>query len=93
MRKFYLISFDISDDKNRRKVVKLLEDNAIRVQKSVFEAWLSDKQYIGLKSKCDQIINHLTDSIRYYNLCQNCVNSIKISGKGIYTDSEELIVI
>jgi CRISPR-associated protein Cas2 len=93
MRKFYLIAFDISGDKSRRKVVKLLENSAVRVQKSVFEAWLTDKQYIELKSKIDKNIDFATDSVRYYNLCQNCISNIKVSGFGIYTEKEELIVL
>jgi len=91
-KKFYLISFDISSDKRRRKVVKLLENNGFRVQKSVFECLLSDKIFLELKSKLDTEIDHNTDSIRYYNLCKMCKEEIQITGKGIYHDVEDIIV-
>ncbi|MCB5251128.1 MAG: CRISPR-associated endonuclease Cas2 [Candidatus Cloacimonadales bacterium] len=93
MRKFYLIAFDISNDKIRRRVVKLLESNTTRVQKSVFESWLTDKQYIELKHQIDNLIDYSTDSVRYYNLCQNCIPNIRVSGFGIYTEKDELIVL
>jgi CRISPR-associated protein Cas2 len=93
VRKFYLIAFDISNDKIRRRVVKLLESNTTRVQKSVFESWLTDKQYIELKHQIDNLIDYSTDSVRYYNLCQNCIPNIRVSGFGIYTEKDELIVL
>jgi CRISPR-associated protein Cas2 len=92
MRKLYLICFDISSDKIRRKVVKQLENKGIRVQKSVFEAWLTDKQLVELRAACDRIIDQNSDSIRYYFLCKDCRSMIKISGYGVYTEADELIV-
>jgi len=71
----------------------MLENCAVRVQKSVFEGWLTDKQYIELKSKTDNLIDFETDSVRYYQLCQNCANNVRISGFGLYTEKEELIVL
>lgn len=35
-----VFSYDISDDRRRRKVAKMLEESMIRVQKSVFESRL-----------------------------------------------------
>jgi len=72
MLRFYLICFDIVIDKTRRRVVKILLANGIRVQKSVFEALMTDKQYIKLKNKIDALIDYDKDSVRYYELCKNC---------------------
>lgn len=91
--KFYLISFDITDDKVRRKVVKILESNATRVQKSVFEAWLNEKEYVRLKFDIDSLIDPLSDSVRYYLMCKNCVDNIQVSGLGKYISHEDLIII
>ncbi|MCK9331088.1 MAG: CRISPR-associated endonuclease Cas2 [Candidatus Cloacimonetes bacterium] len=93
MYKFYLISFDISDDKIRRKVVKILEANATRVQKSVFEAWLNEKEYVKVKSTIDSLIDPLCDSVRYYLFCKNCIDNIQVSGIGQYINYEDLIIV
>ena len=93
MYKFYLISFDICDDKTRRRVVKILEANATRVQKSVFEAWLNEKEFVNVKSKIDTLIDPLCDSVRYYLFCKNCVDNIQVSGIGHYINHDELIII
>jgi len=41
---FYVISYDVSDDKKRRKLAKYLESYGVRVQYSVFETELNDTQ-------------------------------------------------
>lgn len=43
-----LVIYDITDNKRRSKLVKILESYGFRVQKSAFEARLSDKQYRNL---------------------------------------------
>jgi CRISPR-associated protein Cas2 len=36
-RRLYVFTYDISDDRRRRGVARLLEDRGVRVQESVFE--------------------------------------------------------
>ena len=36
-----VFSYDVSDDRRRRRVAAILEDEMVRVQKSVFEARLN----------------------------------------------------
>lgn len=88
-----MISFDISKDKIRRRVVKQLKANGDRVQKSVFECLVNDKQYIKMKNEIDKVIDKETDSVRYYQLCKLCRESVIISGLGQYTNDEDLIVV
>jgi CRISPR-associated protein Cas2 len=38
-----LVTYDISDNKRRTKLATFLEGYGRRVQKSVFECWLTDK--------------------------------------------------
>lgn len=42
---FYVICYDIPDDKRRKKISDLLEVYGSRVQYSVFECVLNSKQY------------------------------------------------
>ena len=72
-RQFILIIYDIVDNKRRTKFAKLLEGYGKRVQKSAFEAMLTDKNYYKL---IDQIPAYIDrngeDSVRVY----------RITGKG-----------
>ena len=49
---FYVVTYDISDDKRRSQVVKLLEGNGTRMNYSVFECMLTDIQY---RNMCNQL--------------------------------------
>ena len=63
MRKRYLISYDISDDKRRNAVFKLLSDNGDHVQFSVFFADLNAVELIRLKAGLEEPLNQRQDQI------------------------------
>ena len=46
-----VVSYDISDDKRRREVAKIMEGHGYRVQYSVFECELDLKQIAKLQKK------------------------------------------
>lgn len=80
---FYLVCFDIVDDKMRRRAVKILLEYGVRVQKSVFEcAHLTDKRFAKMKTRLDAEIDHGLDSFRFYPLCGACVQKVEFSGIG-----------
>lgn len=68
----YVVCFDISDDRVRRRVVKQLLKYGDRVQYSVFE--LAFKQTRQLNNLQQQMRNVLEpgDEIRFYRLCGRC---------------------
>lgn len=92
-KSLYLVCFDIVEDKCRYRVVKILLKYGARVQKSVFECTLNDKQYLDMKSEIESHINFSQDSVRYYQICKKCSTLIQISGLGIFSLDEELIIV
>lgn len=50
-----IVFYDISNDKIRYKIVKILESYGIRMQKSVFQCEVSLRQFIELKIKLESI--------------------------------------
>lgn len=64
---YYLIIYDISDDKRRRKISKILEGFGARVQYSAFEMWLTPSKYNELVSKLEYCTKSM-DNIRIYPL-------------------------
>lgn len=93
MKKFFVISYDISDDRKRYLIDKELKNNGVRVQKSVFECIITDAQFVKLREKLEKFIDHETDSIRYYYLCKGCIYSIQSVGNtsGIKNDDFQII--
>ncbi len=91
---FYLVCFDISDDKIRYRVVKALKGYGVRVQKSVFEcSSLTEKGFLRLKNHLEGLIDETTDSVRYYRLCSKCVKEVEYSGIGTVPESEDFKVV
>ena len=76
-----MISYDIEDDKVRRRVHGILKDHGDRVQFSVFECWLNRPELITLRSRLQQEIQD-GDSLRWYPLCRWCSQSIDWQGQG-----------
>ncbi len=91
---FYLICFDITENRIRSKVVKLLKGHGRRVQKSVFECPnMSEQSFVTMSVTLDEIIDHTTDTIRFYPLCKKCVDGIEFVGVGGEPDLEKFVVV
>lgn len=91
---FCMICFDIADNKDRYRVVKELKNNGKRVQKSVFECSdLSEEQFLKLKGRLEDHIDHEVDSIRYYFLCRACVDKFEFSGIGCLPETRKFQVV
>jgi CRISPR-associated protein Cas2 len=76
----YLICYDIVNNHRRNKVAKLLETYGLRVQKSVFECVLDDKQYEYLSKCLFRLLNKREDQIRFYPLSAHVRNKVVVLG-------------
>ena len=90
---FYVISYDIPDDRRRGQLAKVLKGFGTRVQYSVFEAHLTRSQFKQMKQAVNGIINTNEDSVRYYALCRACTGQIEVPAVGDVTTTPETIVV
>jgi len=91
---FFLVCFDISDDRVRYRVVKVLKGFGLRVQKSVFECGdLTEERFLKMKNRIEDLIDQGNDSVRYYRLCRGCLRRIEYSGVGELPDGEAFRVV
>lgn len=74
MKAFVIFAYDISSNRRRNKVAKLLETYGERVNYSVFELFISEKRIQELMRKLSNMIQHTTDRVLVYKLCRNCVD-------------------
>ena len=63
MRRVYIVSYDISDQKRWRKVYKVVCGYGRRLQYSVFRCELLAEDKVRLVSKVDKLIHHEHDQI------------------------------
>jgi CRISPR-associated protein Cas2 len=67
--KHYLIAYDITDDRRRRLIVKLLMNYAYRIQFSIFEFTATESIAQKIYEKVKRIIEENEDSVSIYELC------------------------
>ena len=82
---YYLLVYDIKEDlmhkQKLRKVAKVCEDYGVRIQDSVFELNIQQKDFLALKNKLEQIIDPSIDSIRIYQLGKTYCDKTTVLGK------------
>src|SRR5256712_1626904 len=76
----YVIAYDIPDDRRRTKVHKILLGFGKWTQYSLFECFLTKKQLVLLRSKLAEHLVKQQDSVRFYQLCANCVERVETVG-------------
>lgn len=68
MRRRYLVTYDISDDKRRERVFKTLRDRGDHVQFSVFLCELNPREYALLKGQLQESVHQREDQVLILDL-------------------------
>ena len=91
---FYVISYDIRDDRRRARLARaLLDFGGVRVQYSVFECWLKPRLLGELRVRVAGLVDEEEDSVRFYRLCQSCVDEVEIVGAGYVLEDVDLYIV
>lgn len=77
---FYVIAYDIPNDRRRTKVHKALCGFGEWTQYSLFECFLSPKELVQLRAKLDDLLDPDEDSVRLYPLCEACRERVETIG-------------
>lgn len=76
-----VVSYDISNDKRRRKMAKILEGYGDRVQYSVFECELDAPQLTSLKRRLRPLVSkEAGESVRIYPLHADSAAQVQVLG-------------
>ena len=90
-KKLILIIYDISSTKKRNRLIKILEEYGVRVQKSAFEAQINDIKLAKLVQKIERRIKiEENDNIRIYKI--NKINEVVAFGNSSSV-TEDLIIV
>lgn len=82
-----VFSYDVSQDKRRRKIAKLLEDAATRVQYSVFETRMSEARAAALSQRLASLLGD-GDSLRVYVIGHDGERRSHVYGDGAPFESD-----
>ena len=76
----HLIAYDIADPSRLRKIAKVCELYGVRIEKSVFEADLSEDNYQAFWLELMELIDEDEDAVIDYRICKNCIKQAEVMG-------------
>lgn len=89
---FLVVSYDITSNRRRTKVMKTLEGYGTRVQYSVFECRLKPREIDEMRRKLKKLISNQEDSIRLYFISADDVRRIERLGDARTVDERIFIL-
>jgi len=89
----YVVTYDIPNDKRRKKVSDLLEGYGRRVQYSVFECLLTSAKYAELKHRLRPRLKLEEDSVRFYPISAHTLGQVDLWGGVPLTEVPGSIII
>jgi CRISPR-associated protein Cas2 len=78
-RSWYLITYDVSEDRRRVRVARCLEGHGERVQYSVFRVHLSRRALAALRVELERHLGE-TDGLLIVPLCATCAGRVLVRG-------------
>lgn len=95
---FVLVTYDVATAerpglRRLRRVARACQDYGTRVQKSVFECQLGQKEWVQLRGRLLKEIKTDEDSLRFYFLDEQSVMKIEHHGAGKPIDLTEPLVL
>ncbi|MEW6160431.1 MAG: CRISPR-associated endonuclease Cas2 [Verrucomicrobiota bacterium] len=93
-----LITYDVSTvlkqgQRRLRRVAQACEDYGVRVQKSVFECQVGEKEWVLLRDRLLREIKADEDSLRFYFLDEKAVQKIEHHGIDEPLDLSEPLIL
>ena len=76
----HLIAYDIAHPSRLRKIAKVCELYGVRIEKSVFEADLTEENYQTFWHELMGLVNENEDAIIDYRICKNCARQTEVMG-------------
>lgn len=80
MKRHLVVAYDIADTKRRNKICATLEQYGQRVNYSVFECFLKEKEISEMKLRIEEQFKKGRDIILYYHLCKDCLEKVERKG-------------
>ena len=75
-----VFAYDTPSDRRRQRLAKTLADWAQRVQRSVFEGYLTQRQLALALTRLSGIVHSDVDQLRVYQLCSDCRTRLTVLG-------------
>ena len=92
-KNFFLVCYDIIEDKRRQRVANILEDYGERVQYSVFECYLDKEHFEIMKERIKEEIEETEDKVGFYFFCDQCIKKREYLGRQEISQQSEVYIV
>lgn len=87
-----VFAYDVEDNRTRRRVARVLENHAVRVQKSVFEAWM-DQDLAREVSRHAASELGPNDSLRVYAVGEAGYQRTRVFGTTVLSEKQSYYLV
>ncbi len=89
---FVVVVYDISNDRRRTRLHNVLKNFGTPVQYSVFECIVEGKRLEKMKEAIRRVIKPRRDRVRFYYLCQTCLDKTEVtSGPEVLHETDVIL--
>lgn len=79
---YWVVAYDITSDQRRQKMLAMLKDYGLPVQRSVVECDLEAARFSQMRDRALQLVHPKLDKIFFYRLCGACWFQAERHGPG-----------
>jgi CRISPR-associated protein Cas2 len=76
--KWWLVCYDVREDKRLRKAARHMEGHGTRVQYSIFRCWLTPREMEKLRWELTELLEP-EDDVMLIPLCARCQEGIRVT--------------
>ena len=84
-----IVAYDIANPKRLNRVAKIIKDYGNRVQKSIFEVTVDEKNFMEMKTRIENEIVFEEDGVKFFPLCKKCAATLENIGNGVFIDPDK----
>lgn len=81
MSSLIVLAYDIADDRRRRRAARMCEQSMLRIQESVFEAWLTPAELTRMLERLRAELDPALDQVRVYSLALRDFSRRRVIGQ------------
>ena len=67
-----IVAYDIANPRRINKIARIMKDYGKRVQKSIFEVSVSEREFARMKERTEKQMELSEDGVKYFPLCEKC---------------------
>lgn len=83
-----VVAYDIADPRRLQRIAKIMKDYGLRVQKSIFEVEVTERQFAEMRKRAENEMLQEEDGVKFFPLCGRCCDTVITYGRTMQIDEQ-----